>query len=301
MDDEHIAPEKSSKIAIQEGYIRVSEAVTRLEASMFPNSLGSLPMVQEAKRNARAALRQPAENAMREAVLLGSPRPDVSLAVSRVELSVGFGPRRENAAETIREAAKAGRLPVYLALRGDDCVAPEILRPEIIAAVIPTRGGLPDHPTRVETGPAVSRDVSSKISRGVLVVRAVEFNKWLEAERRKRRWPSQTESKKPRVGRPKSGSIWRDRVNKIVESNEWKADGFYGKDDPPPSLSDSAGQPISALRVILSRFGDPPSHDTISRIVDELFLVAGDRRFRRKAAPRRRLTQNSPRDHRKLG
>lgn len=264
-----------------------------MEASMFPNSLGSPRIIQEAKRNARAALRDARENAIRDAELLGLPKPDVSLAISRVKLSIGFGPRRENAAETIREAAKAGRLPVYLASQGDGHRAPKILAPGMIAAVVPCRGGLPDHPIRIETGPVVGRDAAFRISRGALVVRFGEFKKWLEAERRKGRWPSQAESEKARAGRPSCDSMWRDRIKKIVGSGDWKADGCYGKYDSPRGASESAGQPISALRMVLNRFSDPPSHDTIARIVDELFIVTGDRRFRRNAAPRRRLTQNS--------
>lgn len=274
---------------------------------MFTNSLGRLPIVHEARKDARAAIRDAAKATIDAAKKKGLSKPPVSLATSRAKISIGFGPRREEASREIREATTAGRLPVYIAYQEDKTNSDfDLVEPDVIKRIVASRGMLPDRPTIVNSAPipdqstamgshptkkeleqflkeqANHRSLARRLSRGTLVIRIKDFAAWLSAEKRKLKWPSQGWSNKRRPGRPSACSCWRDTVIQLVSDGQWNAQ-----------------MPIAVLAKLLSRHGSPPSHDTVARIVDKLFLEKGSKDFLRNKPTRRRVTQNTRNSKRK--
>ena len=156
---------------------------------------------------------------------------------------------------------------------------PELLAPDLLRLIIPVRGGLPDHPVHVRRAPpgsTINRSVLRRVKIGRLLVMRAEFDGWYRREKLKRKWPSQKESKLPRPGRPRANELWTGRVEKFAYDNDW-----------------TARQPIVVLKSMLAGHYDsePPSDDTLARLVDRIFQETGDSRFRRK---KRRTSRKTP-------
>jgi hypothetical protein len=206
-----------------------------------------------------------------------APRPEPVREIKRVDrdLSVGFGPRREYAAKLLRSAALQGALPVYVRSRPttvadrESPVEGQQIPPELLKRVVPTRGGLPDHPTHVRRNPADAPEVGALLFRlrhGQLVVLQSDFERWYEHERGKGRWPSQ-DNKASRRGRPtKNSGPLGNAILALVHDGAWRAaDGMEG------------------LRRLLIKNGrEPPSSWTLARLVDRLHRRTGEPSLRRK-------------------
>ena len=236
------------------GYVTISESVNRLEKGMFAQ-LPRPVLVDEVKKH-----------------------PDIGR-----DASIGFGPWRDQAAKSIRDAAIAGHLMVYCAIvdesHGVDEGSIEIVPQAAVRLIIPIHSGLPDHAVlvyRPQPSSSVSSRLLTKLRKGILLLSRIEFDAWYEAERQKTNWLSQSQSKAAKVGRPRAGELIRGRVRRLVEQNKW-----------------SATAPITALQRLLmeSKPLEIVSDDTLARIVDGLFLHTGDSRFQR---PKRRSSRKIP-------
>jgi hypothetical protein len=147
------------------GYVMISESVNRLEKGMFAQ-LPRPVLVHEVKRN-----------------------PDIGR-----DASIGFGPWRDQAAKSIRDAAIAGHLMVCCAIvdesRAVDEGSIESVPKEALKLVIPVHSGLPDyavHVYRPQPGSSISSRLLAKLRKSIMLLSRVEFDAWYEAERRKTR------------------------------------------------------------------------------------------------------------------
>jgi hypothetical protein len=205
--------------------------------------------------------------------------------------SIGFGPRREKAAEVIHRAVLTAKLRVYVVSRGearDSNLGPDekrstlrIVTPAVLKILPKTRdGGLPDHAIRVPLSllrrGLVDEETFAALSSGALVLMEAEFASWYRQEARKGKWPSQRDRKHRGAGRPsKQTATLANKISSIVNANAWSGKGK-----------------ITDLRRLLvaGGIGNTVSDDTLGRLVDALFRETGDERFgrrsRRKAAAR---------------
>jgi hypothetical protein len=199
------------------------------------------------------------------------PRPTSVKQAKKVfgeRLSVCCAGWKETAAKRVREAAITGELKVYLIPRKRPRNAePENLQPEIIKLIVSSRGGLPNYPTLVARAPHLDVSLMMRIKAGSLVVKSHEFERWYAAERQRGRWPSQQGRKTLRRGRPRTDTVWRHRIEKIVDEGHW--DAQHPVADLMRKLEACAKPPAK-----------PPAKDTVAKLVDGLFL-AGDPRYRR--------------------
>ncbi len=241
----------AARVTAPSGYTTISESVNRLEEGMFAQ-LPRPVLVDEVKKHS-----------------------DIGR-----DASIGFGPWRDQAAKSIRDAAIAGHLMVYCAIvdesHGVDEGSVEIVPQEAVKLIIPVHTGLPVHAVHVyrfQRGSSVSSRLLTKLRKGILLLSRVEFDAWYEAERQKTNWLSQSQSKTAKLGRPRAGELVRGRVRRLVEQNKW-----------------SATAPITALQRLLMELKplEIVSDDTLARIVDGLFLHTGDSRFQR---PKRRSSR----------
>jgi hypothetical protein len=236
------------------GYVTISESVNRLEKGMFAQ-LPRPVLVHEVKKH-----------------------PDIGR-----DASIGFGPWRDQAAKSIRDAAIAGHLMVCCAIvdesRAVDEGSIDSVPKEALKLVIPVHSGLPDyavHVYRPQPGSSISSRLLAKLRKSIMLLSRVEFDAWYEAERRKTNWPAQSQSKAAKVGRPRAGELVPNRVRRLVEQNKW-----------------SATAPITALQRLLMEMTplEIVSDDSLARIVDRLFLHTGDSRFQRH---KRRSSRKTP-------
>jgi hypothetical protein len=246
------AIENATEVNPPPGYVTISESVNRLEKGMFAQLPRPL-LVHEVKRN-----------------------PDIGR-----DASIGFGPWRDQAAKSIRDAAIAGHLMVCCAIvdesRAIDEGSIESVPKEALKLVIPVHSGLPDYAVHVyRPQPGSSISSRSKLRKSIMLLSRVEFDAWYEAERRKTNWPAQSQSKAAKVGRPRAGELVPNRVRRLVEQNKW-----------------SATAPITALQRLLMEMKplEIVSDDSLARIVDRLFLHTGDSRFQRR---KRRSSRKTP-------
>lgn len=247
----------------------ISEATARLEKGMYAQQCQPL-MVAEAKGRFERAKgwSQTSAPACKQKVYVPQKTEH------RQKLSLGHGPRREEAAKLIRTAALAGKLKVYDQTHN-------VVPPEILALIIPVRSALPDHPTRTycpPRGSPIDRDYLMRLSRGAIVLSKSEFELWYRTKKAKREWPSQEQSKKQRVkaGRPRTAPMWRERIIECVDEGKWEAK-----------------KSIVVLKMLLLMSPtdeELPSDDTLARIVDDLFVKIGDDKYRRD---KRRLARAS--------
>jgi hypothetical protein len=207
-------------------------------------------------------------------------------------LRLRYGPWREKAAQRIRKATLDGEFKVYLIPRwgtflvprlGISEAMPEPLPIESIRLIVPVRDGLPDNPVRTGHGPW-----NRRIETGSRLINAAEFDGWYKQERLRGLWPTQVSRKKPRRGRPRIDDTLEQRIMEIVVDGGW-----------------TAQRPIADLLRDLALIGMPASKDTVTRIIDRLFLVgrcpieAGD--FRLNRPKRRPPRKTHSRQEKRLG
>jgi hypothetical protein len=207
----------------------------------------------------------------------GMSRPEMVQQVKKdlPRLSVGFGPRQQEAAARLYDAMVGGEVTVYVEFYPEpsDQLQTRLLSvaPAVLEALPRSRGGLPDRvrvPTSLLRTGAVNGQLFRALSSGRLLLRRSEFENWYGRERDRGRWPSQHGRKQSLGGRPRKQTALRDLILGIVNSGRWN-----GNNDT-----------IAALAAMLAEGRDGPSvsHDTVARAVDHLFRERGDERLRRR-------------------
>jgi hypothetical protein len=218
-----------------------------------------------------------AVSSLEDGMFGGMARPEMVRQVKKdlPNLSVGFGPRRQEAAARLYDALVAAELPAYVESYPEPSDQPEprllSVAPNILKSLPRSRSGLPDRvrvPTSLLRTGAVNGELFRALSSGRLLLRRSEFENWYGRERDRGRWPSQHARKQPRGGRPRKQTALRDFILGIVNSGRWN-----GNNDT-----------IAALAAMLAEGRDGPSvsHDTVARAVDHLFRERGDERLRRR-------------------
>jgi hypothetical protein len=165
-------------------------------------------------------------------------------------------------------AATKGELSVLVvALPGAE---PVLIPRTVLQRLIPSRGGLTDHPVRLSL-PIVLKGGGDEglyvlMRAGIFIISKKDFNAWCVSERRKGKWPSQRQRKKRPEGRPSSQTErLRNAVLELVDQQKWNGDMSV------PSLH----------RLLIETAGcELPSEDTLRRLVDRLFGETGDARLR---------------------
>jgi len=163
-------------LSVPDGFLRFSDAISRLAEGMWGGLRGPAPM-----RAIKRAIKR----------------------IEKREASIGFGPWREQAGQRLTAAVKKGRLAVYvfaepqalfksraLARRSPQELGPVAVPMNVLARLSTTRGSLPDHPIR----PSIKTAEGDEKLLGlltVLVIRAGDFDVWYRSERAKGKWPSQ--------------------------------------------------------------------------------------------------------------
>jgi hypothetical protein len=218
------------------------------------------------------------------------PEPIKNLKREQPRLSVGFGLQREKAASVILGAMLGGDLPLYVTMRpnAEEAGGPLLVPVDVLQRMPKVRGGLPDHPAR---NPAsflrnfdVPPDLLSALSASALHIRRTEFDAWYKRQKRRRLWPSQQESIKPRPGRPSKQTVkLLTSIRVAVEEKKWAAPDGIAK---LARLMESNGAPL---------------RNTLRRAVDRLYEETGDpayhiiprKRAKTKLARAAELVQNS--------
>jgi len=254
------------------GFILLSRAVTRLESGMWGGEIDRPSLVAKLQSMYRG-------------------------------LSVSFGPRRDKAAIRVADAATNSEIPVYLCalVTGDDQASsvgvprhfqPPRVPPDILQLMMRVRGGLPDRPVATAQRAAFLKNLPPElreiISSGVLVVNETDFQKWYDEEYGKRAWPSQRTSKKMRLGRPRvqNDAGLRRRICNLARDGEW----------------DARKDTISELSRLLDShpLGKMASPNTLTKIVDDLFVETSLAALHRRKRQRRRedpMTQFLKKSH----
>jgi hypothetical protein len=200
----------------------------------------------------------------------------------KAKVSVGPGPQKEHAAKFIDNVVMKGELSVFVlpdSTEGDAGRTPLQVPPDVIMKMIRTRGGLPDHavqPARIFAKEANPLELRTALSKSALYVRRQEFDDWYKKAWKKRNWPSQRSSLKPRMGRPSKQSELHTRIIARVNEGRW-----------------SARNSIADLVRLLDSKGIVASRDTVRRAVDQLFKETGEQSYRRLARNRSKLAQKS--------
>jgi hypothetical protein len=208
----------------------------------------------------------------------GLPRPIALTDLKNVltkqgedKLSVGFGPWRQRAGESITRAAVEGKLRVYVTYESQQPVS---VPPNVLGRLGTSRGYLRDKAIRLSLK-ACERDerLFMLLKTGHLVIKKDEFQNWYQTEYKKGKWASQRSRLKPRIGRPtKQSSELRTAILALVNEGAWNARAS-----------------IKQLKRLLVRRGhDATSGDTLARLVDELHGETGDVRLRRAKRVRRK-------------
>lgn len=280
--------ESRQKISIPSGHLTIFDAVGKISSSMH-TTLGRWPGVHEIKQanlehERRAGLR---------------PNP-------RASIDAYPGEWRQAAARELRSAALNGDLTVFIVFP-DEHIEP--LSTQALAAIIPYRGGFPDFPTRVAATHSVDRDLGHSLTKGRLVVNDAALIQWLKIRKKAHdfpsqkaaatkaaerfaqeacvppkeryfrrepaKWPVNNPSREPRRrGRPATEKIWTDRIVDVVERGLWSVD-----------------EPLENLISSLKKYGQPPSRDTVRRLVEAIYRKTRDPRFHRRVILRKIVTQ----------
>ena len=222
-----------------------------------------------------------------KAMFGGLPRPVHVVEVKRIfgaALSVQSSEWGEEAKQRVSGAALKGTLPIYVApvrvAQSRPCCRwpiPEPMRltKTVLERMFTSRKGLSNHPIRPSlktTGG--DKKLLALLLAGVLVVHEREFTAWLRAEYARGKWPSQRARSKARRGRPtKQTDELRTAIVALVRHDEW-----------------SVKNGIAALhrKLVAAGHAVGVSDDTLSRLVNRLFLETGDPKFFRKPRPKRR-------------
>jgi hypothetical protein len=214
----------------------------------------------------------------------GLPRPIALMDLKNVlkkqgeeKLSVGFGPWRQRAGESITRAAVEGKLRVYITSQDQQPVSVPL---NVLGRLLTSRGYLRDRVIRLSLK-ACERDerLFMLLKNGWLVIKEGEFRKWYQTEYKKGRWPSQGSRLKPRIGRPtKQSSKLRNAILALVNEGAWNARASIQE----------------LRRLLMSRGQDEvASADTLARLVDELYGEMGDVRLRRVKRVRRKRPRSA--------
>ena len=216
-------------------YCLISEAVYELEKSMFGNL----------------------------------SRPDEVAKIKKFgrDLSVGLASRMQDAKANILNATLKGKLRVYRLK--PHAIAIQPMERNALSRLIPVRGGLPDyvgHLVRANNKTAREEDAAEDLRDSILLLHRREFEDWREAERSKKKWPSQNAST-PKPGRPKiSRELWTRLITGLVDQKKWRR---------------SLGVP--ALRRKLHNVSDArpvPSEDTLTRIISDMYVLTQNPKIR---------------------
>jgi hypothetical protein len=217
-------------------------------------------------------------NQMVQGMWGNAPRPEPVREIKQIDrgLSVGFGPRKENAAAVLRADALQGTLPVFVRAsatalaEGRSRVATQRVPPELLKRLLPIRGGLPDHPTHLRRRAAADSQSDDNLivllQHGELVVRRSDFSDWYTQRRRQGLWPSQANRVGRRRGKPtKDTEALRGAILAAVHDDAWRAT------DGMPKLRS----------LLIERGQEPLSCDTLERVVDKLYRLMGETALRR--------------------
>ena len=231
--------------AVETEFLLISEAVARLEAGMFNGAI---------------------------------KRPEPVEAIKKIcpQLSVGWGLHKEKAALAIHAAIMKGSLGVHVFTRLTAEGTSRTLRVPLdaLARLLKVRGALPDHairpPAALLRDNFVPAELFAALSSSALFLQAAEFEAWYHQQKRRRRWPSQRESKKPRTGRPpKQTDQLFTSIRARVAEEKW-----------------SAPDGIAKLVRLLATHG-APNRNLVRRAVQRLYEETGDNRYR--IVPRTRV------------
>jgi hypothetical protein len=247
----------------------------RVQARQSP--IGNLGVIKTADLPRGFILFSEAIHRLQMSMRSGLHRPiAVQLVKKRTpKARIGFGPWRQRAGEDLTMAACERKLEVYVALGKQENPVCTRIPPKVLQQLMLVRGSLPDRAIRPSLKACGCDRILLLLQRGCLVVKESEFIRWLKAERRKGKWPSQQSRRKPRIGRPsKQSSDLRHAIIARIRDGVW-----------------SREQPITELRreLIASGMDPVPSADTLGRMIDNLYDETGDPDFlRSRRAPRRR-------------
>lgn len=218
---------------------------------------------------------------------LQRPVPVQVIKQTEKKASIGFGPWKERAGQDLTAAVKNGKLAVYVFAKPQAALknrAPVLLPQEpepvtvsvsVLARLRTTRGSLPDHPIRPSIKTAEGDEkLLARLSVGVLVVRASDFEIWYRSERAKGKWPSQRSRLKIGSGSPtKQTEGVKNAVTALVRDGMWSSQASIAK--------------LHRL-LIDSRGTDVPSPDTLARLVEQLHRETGEPEFFRPKRTRRK-------------
>ena len=267
---------KVGTVKLPDGYILFSEAIHRLQRSMWgglqrPLAVSELSdRFQREKSNTWVTIHTAdLQTSFGQESLAKAPNIRMSWSKYRGRKPLVFGPWRQKAGESLTRAARTERLEVYVAHQDDGTPACTHIPPMVLSRLIIARGSLSDRAFR----PSMKAcDGDQKLllllQHGYLVVQEDKFTRWLVTERKKGKWPSQSSRKKPRPGRPrKQTKSLKNAVLRLVRDGVW-----------------NGHQPITKLqrRLIAAGRSDVPSADTLGRLVGDLHDEGGDPALRRR-------------------
>jgi hypothetical protein len=196
------------------------------------------------------------------------PEPIAKIKKSEPRFAVGWGAQKEDAAERIYQAIVHGKLSVFvLPTSTDQAHRPHLQVPlGVLKRMIRARGGLPDRaiqPMRIFAKEPITAELSAALSQSDLYLRRSEFDAWYEETRKKRNWPSQRSSCKPRTGRPSRQSDLHNPIIVLVNEGQWSAEKNSTAD----------------LVKLLKSKGVTASRQTVERTVKQLHRETGDHRY----------------------
>ena len=150
--------------------------------------------------------------------------------------SIGFGARRDRVATSLQAAFFAGKLTLYVAadeprFRERFKELPSLAKepmpvPKELLGHVFVKGRLLGTFAIRPSRKLVRHDqLFALLNCGHLVVREGDFRRWVQSERRKRRWPSQHASDARPVGRPsKLNAQLRNAILEMAQGQGWNGD-----------------------------------------------------------------------------
>jgi hypothetical protein len=200
---------------------------------------------------------------LRQAMWGNLPRtePVTRLKQKAPRARVGFLAQQQEVQIKIHVACLEGKLDLFVVPA--DMIGPVVHLPSaVVETMVTTHGGFADHVVRIQhswfnKGLLAGR-VAELMRTGFLVLDE-KFETWLESERARVLWPSQSNTTRRPRGRPRQRARFDDAILAAVNDRRWR-----GTDGIP------------ALRRLLLRDRDSvPSVDTLRRAVDDLYLRTG--------------------------
>lgn len=242
---------------VETEFLLISEAVARLEAGMFGGAIRQPEAVKTAKKL--------------------YPRA-----------SIGLGLHKEKAASVVHEAILKGDLLVHVVTppTAMEACRPIVVPVDVLQRMPKVRGGLPDHPARhpvsfVRHYPIAS-DLFTALSASALHLQRTEFDAWYKKQKSRRRWPSQTMSKKPQKNRKQPSGRPTKQTNELLTSIRVRV----------AEEKWSAPDGIAKLVRLLATHG-APDRNLVRRAVQRLYEETGDNQYR--IVPRKRVKAKTAR------